>query len=360
MTEQQMLRSDATDSSQPEELWRNEIQARVARYKTRRGRRIEGTYSMRFPFGASEAEEPTATQSVAIDLTTASIEGPELETAADARVAVEPPAVATTAVLEPELSDAGEDKLEAALEPVDSRDTASTIQVEEPEPGHEFLLEPDPEPLPPPPPRPAIKRKVIAFPRQATNLEEGHRLADPVFPEQPRILDVPEELEPFPTTPLLDGLQLAASPSTAHSADHVDLPVAPATLSRRVLAGIVDCAVVLGGCAAFGAASYKLLPPLQPSKTLILGAAVIPLLLWAVYEYLLLMYSGTTLGMQVTKLRLSTFKGEAPGRRQRRSRVIGLYFSAASIMMGLLWSLVDVDTLCWHDRISHTYLTRSE
>ena len=27
-------------------------------------------------------------------------------------------------------------------------------------------------------------------------------------------------------------------------------------------------------------------------------------------------------------------------------------------MMGLLWSLVDVDALCWHDRISHTYLTK--
>ena len=74
----------------------------------------------------------------------------------------------------------------------------------------------------------------------------------------------------------------------------------------------------------------------------------------------MLMYAGTTAGMQVTKIRLSTFKGEAPNRRHRRSRVLGLYFSTASLMMGLLWSLVDVDALCWHDRISHTYLTRRE
>jgi hypothetical protein len=26
--------------------------------------------------------------------------------------------------------------------------------------------------------------------------------------------------------------------------------------------------------------------------------------------------------------------------------------------MGLLWALVDVDGLCWHDRISRTYLTK--
>ena len=84
------------------------------------------------------------------------------------------------------------------------------------------------------------------------------------------------------------------------------------------------------------------------------------MLLWAAYQYLLLMYAGTTAGMRVAKVRLSTFKGAAPNRRHRRSRVIGLYFSTASLMMGLLWSLVDVDALCWHDRISHTYLTRRE
>jgi len=59
-------------------------------------------------------------------------------------------------------------------------------------------------------------------------------------------------------------------------------------------------------------------------------------------------------------LRLSTFKGGLPNWRYRRSRVFGLYFSAASLAMGLLWALVDVDTLCWHDRISRTYLTRQD
>src|SRR5580692_5301027 len=55
MTEQQMLRSNISDSlPSAEELWRDEIQARVARYRTRRGRRVEGTYSMRFPFSPEE------------------------------------------------------------------------------------------------------------------------------------------------------------------------------------------------------------------------------------------------------------------------------------------------------------------
>ena len=105
-----------------------------------------------------------------------------------------------------------------------------------------FSLEPDLEPLPPQPPRPPAKRKVIAFPRQATNQEEVYRLADPVVPEQPRILDVPEELEPFPTTPLLEGLQLPAAQQLAvPSPDHIELPFEAASICppvRRRSAGL--------------------------------------------------------------------------------------------------------------------------
>ena len=55
MTEQQIVRSDVPDSpAGPDEVWRDEVQARVARYRTRRGRRVEGTYSMRFPFSPEE------------------------------------------------------------------------------------------------------------------------------------------------------------------------------------------------------------------------------------------------------------------------------------------------------------------
>jgi hypothetical protein len=39
---------------------------------------------------------------------------------------------------------------------------------------------------------------------------------------------------------------------------------------------------------------------------------------------------------------------------------MALYFSTASFVMGLLWAFVDVGALCWHDRISRTYLTDRE
>jgi uncharacterized RDD family membrane protein YckC len=222
-------------------------------------------------------------------------------------------------------------------------------------------VEPEPEPRPAPQlaPRPPAQRKVIAFPRQATLAPEPRRLADPVVPEQPRILDVPEELEAFPCAPLLDGLHLpahGAQPET--SADHIELPLEPASTAQRVLAGVIDCALIVVSAAIFGAVCYKMLPRMTLTKPLLLIAGAMPVLLWAAYQYMLTMYGGATVGMRVLHLRLRTFKGGAPNWRHRRSRVIGLYFSAASLMMGLLWALVDVDGLCWHDRISRTYLTK--
>jgi uncharacterized RDD family membrane protein YckC len=222
--------------------------------------------------------------------------------------------------------------------------------------------EPDPRPAPQLVPRQPAQRKIIAFPRQTTLAPETrYRLADPVVPEQPRILDVPEELEAFPCAPLLDGLHLpsnAAQPET--SADHIELPLEPASTSQRVLAGVIDCALIVVSAAIFGAVCYKMLPKLTLTKPLLLIASAIPILLWVFYQYVLTMYGGGTVGMRALHLRLRTFKGGNPNWRHRRSRVIGLYFSAASLMMGLLWALVDVDALCWHDRISRTYLTRQD
>ena len=59
--------------------------------------------------------------------------------------------------------------------------------------------------------------------------------------------------------------------------------------------------------------------------------------------------------MRATGVRLQTFKGRFPDFRQRQLRVVGLYLSVLSLGMGVLWYFVDVDSLCWHDRISQTF-----
>jgi len=302
---------------------------------------------MRFPFPPASAQEfasppdrcePGETQLPAADLVkTAAVvadsPGPVAEKPPELPLDAQPP---TTNLV-----------LDTAEAPSLSADPVS-----EPEPRYER----------PAVPRPPAKRKVIAFPRQATLAPETyHRLADPVVPEQPRILDVPEELEAFPCAPLLDGLQLPSHVAqNATPADHVDLPFQAVSISHRLLAGLIDCALVAVSTAVFGAVCYKMLPKLTLSKPLLVIAATMPLVFWAAYQYLLTMYGGATVGMRTLRMRLSTFKGGMPNWRHRRSRVVGLYFSAASLMMGLLWALVDVDALCWHDRISRTYLAKQE
>ncbi len=349
MTDQQSLRSPSeADSPQPSEnRWRNEISERVAGYRNKRGRRVEGAYSMRFPFPPASTADFIAEPP------------PESCQAAPADSKAGDASVATVIVEVPpiEMPETAPQALTVSIE------TETLIETTE-GPDQTADAEPEPEPRPAPQlvSRPPAQRKIIAFPRQATLAPETrYRLADPVVPEQPRILDVPEELEAFPCAPLLDGLHLpsnAAQPET--SADHIELPLEPASTSQRVLAGVIDCALIVVSAAIFGAVCYKMLPKLTLTKPLLLIASTIPILLWAFYQYVLTMYGGGTVGMRALHLRLRTFKGGNPNWRHRRSRVIGLYFSAASLMMGLLWALVDVDALCWHDRISRTYLTRRE
>lgn len=312
-------------------IWRSEVQERVAGYRSRRGRRIEGAFSMRFPFPPAEAPTPAAE-----------------------------PEEAEAAQRDAGAASAGQDAVNETISTCLTQENAVNVMASAPatsapEPT-EFPAEEEFEPRPISKPR--SKRKVIAFPRPAT-VEPKPLREDPLVPEQPRIFEVAEELAHLPTTPLLDGLQFPAQQQQqdAAPADHIELPLQAVALSRRLYAALVDCAVVGGGTGLFFAAAYKLLPKLTLTKPVLTVVAAIPLLLCACYQYLLLMYGGRTAGMQVAGLRLSSFKGGPPRWRQRRKRVIALYFSTASLMMGLLWALVDVDTLCWHDRISQTYVT---
>jgi len=77
---------------------------------------------------------------------------------------------------------------------------------------------------------------------------------------------------------------------------------------------------------------------------------------WCVYQYLLMVYAGNTVGARITKLCLRRFDGRVADRHQRRRRVLAAMLSAASLGMGYAWYFLDEDGLCWHDRITHTHL----
>ena len=342
MTEQQFSHYQAADNSvEPSPgRWRNELQDRLASYRRRRGRRIEGAYTMRFPFPGEESETDTrdrpATQSP-------------------------PGAAGSSPPLLPGNLCLGDSAIGLPAEPLVDDSGVSSAELVRPLPEPSSVAEGEAAaPFVDPISRPRPKRKVIAFPRQLSLAPAAvHRLADPVTTEAPRILDVPEELEAIPATPFLDGLQfdLPNAAEVAKDRDHVELPFQTAAISRRVAAGVVDLAVTGAGVAIFAAVAYKILGSPLPTRSLALGLTVSAIVLWSAYQYLFLIHGGKTPGMMAARMRLYTFQGKVPNLSQRRVRLLGLCLSTLSLAMGLMWALVDGDGLCWHDRISHTYLS---
>ena|SRR5271166_5171056 len=347
MTEQQFSSIEDADSSAGAvaELWRSEVQERIAGYKKRRGRRVEGAFSMRFPFPADEVALPDE----AVQADPPIVDPPEIlgEVGIPMETAVERPPLAelpTSAPAEAPEEATAEEKLDV----VECRETGTALPAE-----------PEPVAFVDTVHRPRPKRKVIAFPKHLSVAPEAvYRLADPVTSETPRILDVPEELEAIPTTPFLDGLEFDTvnTSDVARDREHVELPFSAVNMAQRAFAGLVDLAMAGTGVAVFAGVAFRMLSKPPVTKPLIIGLAAAAGLLWSVYQYLFLVYAGKTVGMMAAKIRLRTFTGRTPTLRQRRHRVLGFYLSALSLGMGLMWMFVDVDSLCWHDRLSRTYL----
>ena len=188
-----------------------------------------------------------------------------------------------------------------------------------------------PRPLVPPPPRP-------------------DELAEPIL-DLPRILDAPEAV---PKQVPLGGIIL--QPEEPATASELELPLQVAPLTQRLLAAGVDGLLVAAATLMFALIADKV-ASLLPSARVVLGLGVaLPAILWAVFQYAFLAYTGSTPGMRFAGLHLTDFDGSVPGRSTRRWRALAMALSAVSLGLGFLWCLLDEDTLCWHDRITRTYL----
>ena len=85
-----------------------------------------------------------------------------------------------------------------------------------------------------------------------------------------------------------------------------------------------------------------------------IGVAV---LLTLLYRSLWYLANGDSPGMRLTGLRLVDFDGRVPDREQRGMRQIASVLSVISAGLGLVWALVDEESLTWHDHISKTFPT---
>ncbi len=149
---------------------------------------------------------------------------------------------------------------------------------------------------------------------------------------------------------------------------------------RRALAALVDGAVLATSVAAFAAIFLRLNPSLNPGLNslglnplhlnplhlndaagpLLLALAgalgMVTVLLWAAYQFLFVVYTGSTPGLRAARLRLAGFDGSPLNRRLRRWRVLASFLSALSAGLGYFWCILDQNGLCWHDRITRTHV----
>ena len=197
--------------------------------------------------------------------------------------------------------------------------------------------------------------KIIEFPRFAWGPPPPppDQLAGPVM-ERPRILEVPEVAPP---PPALGGILIEPVPvREAEKRLGIDIPLQSAPLGLRLAASLIDGVIVAAASALFGFIFWKVTSFRPPRLQIISLAGAIPCLLWAAYQYLLIVYSGSTPGLRAARLQLARFDGTLANRSLRRWRVLASYLSAGSLGLGYAWLFLDEDALCWHDRITHTYL----
>jgi uncharacterized RDD family membrane protein YckC len=247
------------------------------------------------------------------------------------------------------------------------------LQFEEPEwkshPRTEGTLASQPEVVPEQVPAPAIElssipaaqpapsadtAKILEFPRSfAPPPRPLDELADPVI-DRPRILEVPDVVPP---PPALGGILIEApEEKDQEKRPGFEIPLQPARMSRRLLASGIDAVIVASSFALFAYIFFRVTKTIPPLPQLLAASAGLLGLFWATYQYLLLVHSGATPGLMLTKLELNRFDGGAARRSLRRWRVLASVLSSAPLGLGYAWCFLDEDQLCWHDRITHTYI----
>jgi len=312
--------------------WRQEVAARLNRYQARRKPRPPRYPSLRLRF--EEEDTPLA------------VSGSPVEAPAFSQSAT----ISNQALALDSFTDSGADPVEiaAALPLALNREEASqeTTALRRADELSQLTA---------PPPAPTTA-KIIEFPRSWTPTPPPlDELAEPVFDrDRPRILEAPEVV---PQPPALGGITIEpAQQPELEKRPGIDIPLQGAPLARRILAAAVDAVIIATASALFGFIFWKL-TAIRPPRFQIVGlVAGLSSLFWAAYQYLLLVYSGTTPGLLLAQLELARFDGSPAGRRLRRWRVLASFLSAASLGMGYAWVFLDEDSLCWHDRITHTYL----
>ena len=305
------IATDLLEAPDPD-AWRREVAARVNRFRARRQTRAPRYPSLALKFEPSEplhstpAENKTPTQDVVAAIKAASpIASSDRESVA----------------------------LLSASAPVSKPANADPAKIES------TKIEPS---------------KIIEFPRPwIPPARPADELAEPVL-DRPRILEAPEILPP---PPAMGGILIEPAQQLSNDKQPgIDIPLQSAPMTQRLLAVSIDATIVLAALAAFAAIFFKVTHTIPPLRLAAEAGILLTALFWASYQYLSIVHSGTTPGLKLAKLQLCRFDGEPVARRIRRWRTLASLMSGMSVGLGYAWCFLDEDALCWHDRITKTYM----
>jgi uncharacterized RDD family membrane protein YckC len=129
-------------------------------------------------------------------------------------------------------------------------------------------------------------------------------------------------------------------------------------LLSRTLSGLVDLIIVLlcSGICILAADFFSGIIALDTVSYLIFSGLF--LLIYFFYSLFFLSVSNQTIGMMITDLRVIDAEGGRPSMNQLLRRCFGHLASALILGLGLVWSLFDRESQCFHDRISDTRVIR--
>jgi uncharacterized RDD family membrane protein YckC len=157
------------------------------------------------------------------------------------------------------------------------------------------------------------------------------------------------------------GMVLQPGSAMHRELNLADVPVALPT--HRMLAAAVDMSIVVIALGLFLGVYSLLMLVLNGTSGIVIDRQTLPLMgaatvLFALfYRALWCLANGDTPGMRFAGLRLVDFDGRFPDREQRCAREVAAILSLAAAGLGLVWALVDEESLTWHDHISKTFPT---
>jgi uncharacterized RDD family membrane protein YckC len=133
-----------------------------------------------------------------------------------------------------------------------------------------------------------------------------------------------------------------------------------ASLEERRLAAVIDLVCLLFAYGGFLVLFGSLGGQFTLSKLSAAVYAATFAIVYLQYFALFTIFGGTTPGMMLRGLQVTSFDGDPPQPRQMLWRSVGYVLSAGTFFLGFFWAGWDEDALTWHDRLSRTYLCVAE